>query len=419
MMRLWLILFFVSMASAAHAVQPNEMLSDPQLESRARHISEGLRCLVCQNQSIDDSDADLAHDLRVLVRQRLQAGDSDAAVQNYLVDRYGDYILLNPPMKTSTYALWIAPPIFLLVGIGMGWMMYRRRETAPVIAVPVTIATIVENTRRSTWILVAIVFVLVPVAAGITYSFLGSPELPAKPYAERKNDPDFILAARAEKLAGELETTPEAKGYAALGDIYSLLRHYDRAIDAYQHAVAINDKDANIWSQLGKAIGLSQNGIVVPEARVAFVRALQVDRHESRARFYMGLAEVQNNNPRGAVAIWRDLEKDSAPDAPWLGMVQKQIRTIAKKNDFDPALVTPQPPSLAAPDAATAIMGMNAADQNTAIRTMVDRLAERLKNNPDDLDGWERLAKSYRVLGENDKAVNAEKHIAALKAKGK
>ena len=128
---------------------------------------------------------------------------------------------------------------------------------------------------------------------------------------------------------------------------------------------------------------------------------------------------MQNNNPRGAVAIWRDLEKDSAPDTPWLGMVQKQIRTIAKKNDFDPALITPAPPSLAVPDTATAIMGMNPTDQNAAIRTMVARLAERLRSTPNDLEGWERLAKSYRVLGENDKAVDAEKHVAVLKAKGK
>lgn len=112
----------------ALAVQPNEMLANPQLELRARVISEDLRCLVCQNQSIDDSDADLAHDLRLLVRQRLQAGDSDAQVKQYLVDRYGDYVLLTPPFKSSTLVLWLGPPAFLLTAMFAAFLFYRRRQ---------------------------------------------------------------------------------------------------------------------------------------------------------------------------------------------------------------------------------------------------------------------------------------------------
>lgn len=100
----------------AYAVQPDEVLPDPILESRAREISEGLRCLVCQNQSIDDSAAPLARDLRVLVRERLTAGDSDDAVRNYLVARYGDFILLKPPFDTETLLLWLTPVVVLLAG---------------------------------------------------------------------------------------------------------------------------------------------------------------------------------------------------------------------------------------------------------------------------------------------------------------
>ena len=102
--------------SAALAVQPDEQLADPVLESRARDISAGLRCLVCQNQSIDDSNAALARDLRILVRQRLQAGDSDAAVSQYLVARYGDFILLKPPFKAGTLLLWLTPVLVLALG---------------------------------------------------------------------------------------------------------------------------------------------------------------------------------------------------------------------------------------------------------------------------------------------------------------
>lgn len=116
----------------AAAVNPDEILDDPVLEGRARDISKKLRCLVCQNQSIDDSDADLARDLRVIVRQRLVAGDSDEQVIQYIVDRYGDYVLLEPPVKGSTYALWFGPAGLLLVaGTALVVVARRRRGAAP------------------------------------------------------------------------------------------------------------------------------------------------------------------------------------------------------------------------------------------------------------------------------------------------
>jgi cytochrome c-type biogenesis protein CcmH len=111
------------------AVQPSEMLADPKLEARARTIGEGLRCLVCQNQSIDDSNADLAHDLRVLVRARLVAGDSDAQVVKYVVDRYGQFVLLRPLVEPATYALWLSPALLVLFG-AVGIIIYLRRRRA-------------------------------------------------------------------------------------------------------------------------------------------------------------------------------------------------------------------------------------------------------------------------------------------------
>lgn len=127
-----LVLLFVLVASsAAWAVEPNEMLADPVLEARARAISKELRCMVCQNESIDDSQAPLAHDLRVLVRERLQAGDSDAQVMNFLVSRYGEFVLLKPPLSWHTLALWGTPPGLLLFGIVMIVVVVRRRRTMP------------------------------------------------------------------------------------------------------------------------------------------------------------------------------------------------------------------------------------------------------------------------------------------------
>ena len=128
----WLraLLVALCLVSPAMAVDPGEILGDPALEQRARDISAGLRCLVCQNQSIDDSDADLARDLRVLVRERLVAGDSDEAVRQFVVDRYGEYVLLNPRLGGHTLLLWIAAPVLLLAGLGTLVVVGRRGRVA-------------------------------------------------------------------------------------------------------------------------------------------------------------------------------------------------------------------------------------------------------------------------------------------------
>jgi cytochrome c-type biogenesis protein CcmH len=114
-------------ATAAPAVEPGERLADPLLEARARTLSSELRCLVCQNQSIDDSNADLAHDLRVLIRERLSAGDTDSQVLQFMVRRYGDFILLKPPVKPDTYVLWFGPFGVLALG-ALGAALYLRRS---------------------------------------------------------------------------------------------------------------------------------------------------------------------------------------------------------------------------------------------------------------------------------------------------
>jgi len=130
------IMFFESWPAAA--VEPNEMLADPALEARAREISRGLRCVVCQNESIDESNADLAHDLRVLVRERLVAGDSDEQVVQYIVDRYGDFVLLRPPVKPETYVLWASPAILLLIAAAIIAIYLRRHRGGGMASPPLT-----------------------------------------------------------------------------------------------------------------------------------------------------------------------------------------------------------------------------------------------------------------------------------------
>lgn len=114
-------------ASTAIAVPPDEQLSDPELEAKAREISKNLRCLVCQNQSIDDSDAELAKDLRRIVRERLEAGDDEAAIHDYVVDRYGEFVLLKPRLNQGTLLLWGSPLLFVILGIGFASYTLRRK----------------------------------------------------------------------------------------------------------------------------------------------------------------------------------------------------------------------------------------------------------------------------------------------------
>ncbi|RTL71898.1 MAG: cytochrome c-type biogenesis protein CcmH [Hyphomicrobiales bacterium] len=125
------LLAFLLSTGIAHAVEPQEMMADPKLEARARVLSQELRCLVCQNQSIDDSNAELARDLRVLVRERLAAGDSDAAVLAFIEARYGEFVLLRPRFNARTLLLWIAP--LLLLG-GAIYAATRRFRAAPSLA---------------------------------------------------------------------------------------------------------------------------------------------------------------------------------------------------------------------------------------------------------------------------------------------
>lgn len=135
------------LAGPAFAVQPDEMLSDPGLEARARHISQGLRCTQCRNENIDESNAGIARDLRLLVRERLLAGDSNAEVIDYVVDRYGEFVLLQPTVTGMNWVLWLAGPVMLLAAGGIAFAYVRRRDSSRDLPEPLTEAE-AEKVRR-------------------------------------------------------------------------------------------------------------------------------------------------------------------------------------------------------------------------------------------------------------------------------
>ena len=143
-MRRLVVLLALLFTLPALAVEPSEVLADPALEARAREIGQALRCVVCQNQSIDDSAAEVAHDMRRAVRDRLLAGDSDDKVYAFMVARYGDYVLLRPPFKPGTLVLWLGAPALLLVAGSALLLAARRRRAAPATPTPLS----AEEQRR-------------------------------------------------------------------------------------------------------------------------------------------------------------------------------------------------------------------------------------------------------------------------------
>jgi cytochrome c-type biogenesis protein CcmH len=120
----------LALSAPVLAADPSEMLKDPALEARAEKLGHGLRCMVCQSESIEESNADLAKDLRIIVREQIVAGKSDEQITTYLVDRYGDYVLLKPPFKVTTAVLWVGPFALLVLGLLAAWGFYRRRGVA-------------------------------------------------------------------------------------------------------------------------------------------------------------------------------------------------------------------------------------------------------------------------------------------------
>lgn len=256
-----------------------------------------------------------------------------------------------------------------------------------------------------------------PIAAAGLYGLLGAPGLPGRPFAARQSDPAFKMAGLIEQLAAKLAAAPDGEGYRHLAAAYMSQQRFEDAVTAYQRAESLGQKDSATLAGHGEALVLLSGGMVVPDARRLFMAALQQDSDNPQARFYLGLAETQIGDFKKAVAIWRDLEAGSAPNAPWLPSLRQQIAEAAQQGGFDPASVKAQPAVPAGErDHRTAAIKSQAPDEQAkTIRAMVDGLAARLDKQPDDFDGWMRLALSYKVLGEKDKALAAARHAIALK----
>ena len=308
---------------------------------------------------------------------------------------------------------------------------------------------------RNTWAAVA-VSLFVAVGAFGVYAYLGQPTLENLAYADR----DIASEQRAQdqqrdqqdmqtllnQLALRLEKNPnDIRGWLLLGRSFITQGRYDESAAAYKHAFDLSPSDPDIAVDYAEAQIFSNKGQVDTATSEVLQKALRLSPADPKIRYYIGLHKAQNDDTAGALQEWVDIAALSTRDAPWMPTINRQIESAFKKSGIDPASIKPSAEALeiartqgvaggVAPDAGqgagqstTAAPGptaedvqaaqqMSAEDQSEMIRGMVNRLAERLKTEPGDLQGWKRLAQAYQVLGETDKAAKVREKIKALEA---
>lgn len=285
-------------------------------------------------------------------------------------------------------------------------------------------------TPRSARVLAVLLALVLPVGALAVYGSVGRPDLPAQPLAsrnleqERGGPPKSVLAAM-DKLKAQLAENPsDIQGWLILGQAYAKMGRNGDAADALRHAVALNRDDVEVQGLFAETLVSANDGMVPEEAVAAFDAVLAKEPKDPRARFFAALARFQAGDQQGALDRWSALMAESPADAPWVPVVRDQIREAAVALNLDPAKVTPQPlppeqkeqkeqaaqgqqgGQQAAPNAQGNAQG-NAAGQDEMIRGMVANLAARLEADPSDVDGWLKLARSYGVLGDTAKALDA------------
>ena len=254
---------------------------------------------------------------------------------------------------------------------------------------------------RRRFIAVAALIAL-PFGAVALYLALGFPGLPDQPLAARAMGPENrSIAALVAQVEDRLERNPQdGRGWEVLAPVYMRLGRFDDAVKARRNAVRLLGASPTREADLGEALVAAANGVVTAEAKTAFDRALALDARDPRAKFFAGLAAQQDGKDAEAAAIWRDLLAHAPADAPWANMVRQ---SLARLENAKPPPAAPGPS--AADVAAAADMSPQARLQ--MVRSMVERLAERLARDGSDLDGWARLVRAYLVLGEHERARGA------------
>ena len=255
-------------------------------------------------------------------------------------------------------------------------------------------------TRRRRMVVMAAI-VLLPLGAAALYLALGSPSLSDQPLAPRlaaarENQSIESLVARVEKF---LETNPEdGRGWEVVAPVYLRMGRVDDAVKARRNALRLNGETAERVTNLGEALVAAANGVVTADAKAAFERAVKLDPHDVKARYFIGLAAEQDGDRAAAATIWRGMLAEAPPDAQWVELVRQALARVV---DGGGTRRDPNEEQIAAAS------DLSSQQRDVMIRGMVERLAERLHRDGSDVEGWLRLVRSYMVLGDRDKARDA------------
>lgn len=289
----------------------------------------------------------------------------------------------------------------------------------------------VEETRRVTRLAAMVLTVALPLLAVGFYLHLGSPGQPAAPFTERRALQEAFQSAMDGDLAAEiggLEKRVEAQRFDAhswllLAAAYGELNRFIDAANAFRRAIELGAKEPNIYASLGEILVAAAGGEVGPEARRAFAEAITLDPENMKALYYSGLALAQDGRLQNAIRIWSSLVQRSGPQTPWRPLLQQRIAQLEAAiaaqpdqgagNDGENAqsdAAMPQP----SPEDIEAASRMSETDRSAFIRAMVERLAQRLEDQPSDLKGWLRLARAYSVLQQPEKAEEALAHASRV-----
>ncbi|MGB1180507.1 MAG: cytochrome c-type biogenesis protein CcmH [Candidatus Puniceispirillaceae bacterium] len=429
------LLIMMLAAPPLYAISPEEQLSDPVLEERARTLSGQLRCLVCQNQSIEDSDAELAVDLRYEVRRQLVEGKSDAVILDGLRNRYGDYILLNPPVTATTYLLWGAPILIVLFGCGLLWVYRRSSAGTDNARTMETLSEQMSNRDKPAQIdsaddapsivMVGGLIVLITIIATTLYSQFGSPELPARPLDGRADEISSTRQAELQqrtalqdaldKTKAEAEAAPDSvDSWLKLAMAAARAEAFDTEISALKTALAMTDGNIAVKSMLAEAMARKADGLITLPVRTLIDEVLTEQPDEPRALYLSGLAAFQDEAYPLAIQRWQRLRQISSADAPWIAMIDQNLKqaaeaggiTLPTRQAEDKEASRTSAPLLTA-EQIEAVQSMSAEDQQAFILDMTDRLEDRLKQAPDDKAGWQQLIRARQQLGDNEAMLRA------------
>lgn len=252
--------------------------------------------------------------------------------------------------------------------------------------------------RRAAAVAVLLIVAFVPIGL---YAALGSPSIPGQPaYARAAVPPDHqSIVGLIRQVEEHLAKNPnDGTGWQIIGPVYMRLGRYDDAVAAFRKSLALNGETAVRDSDLGEALVAAANGIVTDEAKQLFNRAIALDAHNPKSSYFLGLADEQDGNRQAAAAKWRTLLADAPPNAPWVGFVRESLQRVSGS---PAAGAGPTPGQMAA------AQNMPPAERTEMIRGMVQKLADRLHADGNDVEGWLRLVRAYAVLGDQDKAKDA------------